>query len=352
MTFAQRPSHTKGAINRAGRLLVETKPNTYEHKEALKVVNDWRTCHAYPLNTFNSTLRYKVKRYSKALVAQRLKRLPTIVDKLERFPNMNLAQMQDIGGIRAVVNTIAQVKELQAEYKDPRRFTHILKKESDYLKHPKKDGYRGVHLVFEYNNTLSRNGLAADYKGLYVELQLRTYLQHTWATAVETTGTFMGESFKTGSGSSEWKHFFALVSSAFAIVEKTPVVEEHEGMSPNEIYVSIKKLEKRLKVIDHIEGLSRAANFVHTAIGRTGYYYIVALDMKDKSISIYSFSENNLEKATSKYAQLEATAGEGVDQVLVRAGDLHSLQAAYPNYFLDMKDFIKKLTVIIQEAKE
>jgi len=33
-------------------------------------------------------------------VTQRLKRVPTIVDKLRREPTMQLASMQDIGGCR------------------------------------------------------------------------------------------------------------------------------------------------------------------------------------------------------------------------------------------------------------
>ncbi len=150
MTFALKPTHSKGTLNRAGQVLVTTGPDTIAYKNALKIVNEWRTCHAYPLNTFNSTLRHKVKRFPDALVAQRLKRLPTIIDKLGRYPDMKLAQMQDIGGIRAVVGSV----------------------------NPKPDGYRGVHLVFEYNNTLSRNGLAKNYSGLLVELQIRTDLQH------------------------------------------------------------------------------------------------------------------------------------------------------------------------------
>jgi putative GTP pyrophosphokinase len=350
VTFTPKPPHSKGALNRAGRLLTTSKPDEAEYDSALKMVNEWRTCHAYPLNTFNSTLRHKVKRFPGALVAQRLKRLPTIIDKLDRYPEMNLAQMQDIGGIRAVVNTVKNVQVLQAEYKDTKRFTHILKKEHDYILAPKPDGYRGVHLVFEYNNTLSRNSLAEDYAGLLVELQIRTELQHVWATAVETTGTLVGESFKTGSGSKEWKEFFALVSSAFAIVEKESVVEKHKNMSPNEIYTAIKKLEKRLGVIDHISGLSVAANDIHS--NNAGFYNIIILDTITRTYDISRFTEDQLKEATDMYAGLEASPKAGRDQVLVRTGDLKSLKAAYPNYFLDVREFIEKLSVIIEEAKE
>lgn len=113
---------------------------------------------------------------------------------------MRLARMQDIGGVRGVVNTIKEVRELQGQYQDTTRFTHELIRGDDYISYPKDDGYRGVHLVYRYNNTLARNGSTEQYTGLLVELQLRTKLQHTWATAVETMGTFKGKSFKSHEG--------------------------------------------------------------------------------------------------------------------------------------------------------
>ncbi|HYH74431.1 MAG TPA: RelA/SpoT domain-containing protein [Candidatus Saccharimonadales bacterium] len=346
MSFASRPPYSKGQLDRAGRSLTNLEPRSEAYKEALKVVNDWRTCHAYPLNTFKSTLRLKAGKYDGSFVAQRLKRLPTIVDKLRRFPDMNLAQMQDIGGIRAVVNNIMDVEALQREYKEKGRFTHELVKEKDYISDPKADGYRGVHLVFRYNNTLARNGLAHEYKGLAIELQIRTQLQHTWATAVETVGTLKGESFKTGRGGREWREFFALVSSAFALVEDRPVLGRHADMTSVDIYQAIKDLDLKLKVLESIRGLSAAAQVMH-GDGYNGYYSIISLDTVNQRVRIYGFPKNQLDVATKEYAELEAHAGEGMDQVLVSAGDLKSLKVAYPNYFLDVRDFVEKVQVII-----
>ena len=98
--------------------------------------------------------------------------------------------MQDIGGVRTIVGSIEQVRELQAAYKSS-RFKHQLVSEKDYIAEPKCDGYRSVHLVFRYVNKR-----APDYNGLSVEMQIRTKLQHAWATAVETMGTFLGQAHK------------------------------------------------------------------------------------------------------------------------------------------------------------
>src|SRR5438270_828907 len=102
MTFTKVPSYSKATINKAGDSLADNE----KHESALSILSEWRACHAYPINTFQKTLRdriSKLKLKENTIVAQRLKRMPTIIDKLRRYPNMKLSQMQDIGGLRAVV---------------------------------------------------------------------------------------------------------------------------------------------------------------------------------------------------------------------------------------------------------
>ena len=349
MTFATPPRYSKSQVNRAGHVLLSARPKSRAYQDALQIVNEWRTAHAYPMNTFQATLRLKVKKYGNAIVAQRLKRLPTIIDKLGRYPEMELSRMQDIGGVRGVVDAIWQVRELQAEYQDKTRFTHELAREHDYIDAPKSDGYRGVHLVYKYNNTLARNGLAGQYKGLSIELQLRTKLQHTWATAVESMGTLREESYKTNQGNKDWLEFFTLISSAFAHVEGTALVPQYAHLNALETYRAVKKSEAKLNVLSQIRGLTLAANAIHTQ-GAGGYYNLIVLNRKDRSVRIYSYARDMLENATTKYAELEASANQDTDQVLVSAGKLKLLKAAYPNYFLDVRDFIEKVETIISEV--
>ncbi len=347
MSYPKRPNHSKTEINRAGQSLVNNSPKTVEYQKALAIVNEWRVCHAYPISTFKSTLRKKVAGYKDPIVAQRLKRLPTIIDKLKRYPDMNLARMQDIGGIRSIVNTVKQVEELQSYYGDPTKLTHELVRLDDYIKNPKPDGYRGVHLVYRYDNTLARNEVAKDYKGLMIELQLRTKLQHTWSTAVETMGTFRGESLKSRQGSSAWLDFFALTSSAFAYVERTPLIPGYENLTPKQTYKAVSDSEKKLNVLDQIKGMATAAKVIHEgSIG--GYYHLIVLNSETKMINITSFPQDRLEEASKVYAEEEAkaVAGENIEPVLVSVGRLKSLKAAYPNYFLDVRDFVEKVEAI------
>lgn len=78
MSF-QTPNFSRKSISRAGAILIDINADTHLKTEALDLINQWRACHAYPVNTFNATLRSRVKKISKnALVAQRLKRVPSI----------------------------------------------------------------------------------------------------------------------------------------------------------------------------------------------------------------------------------------------------------------------------------
>ena len=66
------------------------------------VVSNWRASHQYPLNTFQTTLRQRAQRVltKGVLVAQRIKRLSSIEQKLRRFPDLTLSEIQDIAGCR------------------------------------------------------------------------------------------------------------------------------------------------------------------------------------------------------------------------------------------------------------
>ena len=144
----------------------------------------------------------------------------SIILKLQRTPSMQATTMQDMGGCRAVVDTIDSVAKLTDQFKqiitkldDP--------KEYNYIRHPKPDGYRSVHFVVKYRPK------AKAYQHLpsrRIEIQVRSSLQHKWATALETIDLFTEQTLKTGGGQYSWKRFFILTSSLFAMKEDCPVV--------------------------------------------------------------------------------------------------------------------------------
>lgn len=104
-----KPTYSKGQVDKVGGILVS--PNSYSFEERLSadaILANWRACHGYSINTFPATLRLKLREVDKnAIVAQRMKRAPSISLKLQRFDGMRIACMQDIGGLRAIVSTVA-----------------------------------------------------------------------------------------------------------------------------------------------------------------------------------------------------------------------------------------------------
>jgi hypothetical protein len=291
------------------------------------------------MNTFQATLRQKLKAIdSRAIVAQRLKRAPSIILKLERFEGMNLARMQDIGGLRAVVASIPKVRKLETAYREA-KFKHVLTSSKDYINEPKQDGYRSIHLIFRYVNNN-----ASSYNGLLLELQLRTRLQHAWATAVETMGTFLGQALKSGQGESVWRDFFAKAGAALALVEKTAPVPGFENKTQEDVFAEVASAEHKLGVLDKLRGFAIAANKITTKRGQ-GAYHLIVLDSVERTVSIRPYSKAGLEQANIDYASIEqrTKAGEPIEAVLVSAGPIDALRKAYPNYFLDTQDFVRQI---------
>lgn len=345
---------SKSKVNKAGKTLVNhlsensTQPDNRELLRAFLVLNNWRSCHGYPINTFQATLRTKLKTIdTNALVAQRLKRLPSIILKLKRFENMQLARMQDIGGLRAVVSSLKKVLQLEDNYRNS-RFKHDLHTSRDYINKPKKSGYRSIHLVYRYENPI-----VPKYNGLYIELQIRSRLQHAWATAVETMGTYLDHALKSSEGPEKWLDFFSLVGSAFAHMEGTSPVPGYEELPKEETYQKVIKKMEELDVRDKLMAFSVATKHVSTD-SKKGSYHLIVLNSIEKKVSIFTYAKDQLEKANKDYVKLERKASEEkpFQAVLVSAGSIKSLRQAYPNYFLDTREFVKQLNRIKRTVNE
>ena len=124
-------------------------------------------------------------------LSRRLKRLPTIEDKLRRLPEMKLATMQDIGGCRAVLKTQEQIQRVVERFcANSLRRNGRPDKIRDYVASPKTSGYRAIHIYTRYH-------------GRRIEVQLRTRAQDSWAKMVEDVTSKTGVDFKNGDGPEE-----------------------------------------------------------------------------------------------------------------------------------------------------
>jgi ppGpp synthetase/RelA/SpoT-type nucleotidyltranferase len=334
------PEFSRKEVNRAGEIIMNKNATNEAAENALVVINNWRASHNFPLNTFQMRLRKVAKKINADnLIAQRIKRLVSIKLKLQRFPDMKLAQIQDIGGCRAILKDVTEVGRLVDIYKhDSRGIKHKLSKEQDYILTPKESGYRGIHLIYKY-----RSDKANQYDDMRVEIQVRTLLQHAWATAVETVGTFIKQSLKSSQGESDWLRFFALMSSAIAIKEGKPIVPN----TPEnfvELRSEILKLSNSLDVEGHLTTFRKSIQVLTGASVPNAHYYLLELDPSGGRVIIKAYTQTQLAIASSDYITLEKRiANDNRDAVLVSADSIEALKLAYPNYYLDTDLFLEQL---------
>lgn len=179
--------YSRSKIIKAGKIVRKNESTPEQISVATSVIDNWRAAHAYPLHVIYMHLRGMSKDRDDIIVAERLKRLDSIINKLKRQPTMSLWEMQDLGGCRFIVPTVAEVYSYAEQYKNS-RIRHKLVNTYDYVASPKTSGYRSLHLVFQFqSDTESKQSYN---QNMMIEIQFRTHLQHVWATAVETIGLF------------------------------------------------------------------------------------------------------------------------------------------------------------------
>jgi len=322
-----------------------------EIDESFQALNYYRAAHSYPLNSLTVGLKTRVRNMGKEpIIAQRLKRVPSILQKLRRFDKMKLSRMQDLGGCRAVMETLEDVNSLIASYKK-NRHNHSFAGEKDYIDKPKPSGYRCYHLVYSYRG---KSDAAKNYDGLQIEVQIRTRLQHAWATAVETMDTFLQTSLKSSEGPERWLRFFQLIGSAFAMMENTPLVPETPG-SRSETLREIKQIARELDVKSKFVAYGSVMEDVSrgTTAG-IGHYYLMRLrpatSSSQATLEVQEFPSRQLEMANEQYAKAEQELAKiaGAQVVLVSVESLDSLRRAYPNYFLDTRLFLEEIDRLIR----
>ncbi len=327
------PWGTKGRVNKAG---VRIRSVDVLSAEDINAFESWRAAHGYVLNTFKPLLWSRV-RGKKIIVAQRLKRRLTIIDKLFREPSMELVRMDDIAGSRLIFEGIKALDKFRISFHQS-KFKHKLKHDDkdkyNYIIHPKDSGYRGVHEIYVYNVN-SEEG--RKYNGLYIELQFRTLCQHAWATAVEVVSRITENQPKFDRGDDRHREFFRLASEIIARTQ--------EGLTSCRAHLSDAELCKKFKALDAeinvmrflrnlpvIEQASRIKNNVVlqlTPINKENNTEI--------KLTIHHFLD--IKSATEAYFRLEKANPED-DIVLVRAKTFDDIRSAYRNYFQNTNEFL------------
>lgn len=346
MAWVER-QYSKGQVDKAGRSLITLAADDPAREEAIRIVDNWRSCHGYPLQIIKMTLLNRAKKIdSRALIAQRLKRRPSIEIKLRDNPHMKLSQMQDLGGCRAILENVRHVKRLVEVYKlshakSPKnRSSWDGSDDFDYITRPKADGYRGIHLIFRFQSSGPERQI---FNGQRIEIQIRSKLQHAWATAVETAQVFTGQALKSKvkNASEDWLRFFALTSSAFAAREKTPLVP---GAPENrdDLIRELRETIKRENIMECLRGWNDTIHRIEDAQIADAHSFLLVLDPTKHTLRVASFTKQGADMAQNAYekAEKDNEGDPSVQVVLVAVEEIDALRKAYPNYYVDTRDFI------------
>ena len=344
---------SKKALDRVGDALLRLGENPEADDLVFQQLNSYRSLFnkvMLPVNTAcrnQATRRLKANEAKKVIVVQRIKRLDSITAKLNRFPSMQLSQMQDIGGLRVILPSIGDVeiytKNLLARSKKIK-----IKGMKNYIASPKEDGYRGIHYILELENNATD---VVPFPTLLVELQVRTQVQHIWATGVEIAAIINNKNYKTGDWDADWKESFILLSHLCALLETMDKNIDTFGVDFDNIK---KSTEILLKKIDSFVTLARKTNlakkfnsfskvlpllvkeikqkqFKHTEL----LLLITDFELNKTEVTAYTDEKLALDHLTVWEKRFSSSSKQTGQAVLVSAKDILNLKEAYPNYYMD-----------------
>lgn len=331
----------------------------------LNILTFWRDSHVGALNNAETIVKGSMQQVdSKAFIAKRIKRSESIIKKLERFKGMSLKNMQDIGGIRVVLTNIKDVNKMFQKLK---KYSEFLKSDGslrakNYLVSPKFDGYRGIHIIGKFLN--------GDKKLRSIEIQIRTKLQHSWATSIEIVDLFTQNNLKSTTGLDEWSVFFKLVSKQFSIIESLSGFEKNNQqlligeylkkiLNDDQLWqecLAITTLfTKQLSNLTTIEycfsTFANSLNFIHGQLDTkfsTEGFFLLRLNLATKQVVHEFFEKNNHISASTQYTLYESTLKNNPNWVvaLVSTDAIGGIKQAYPNYFADSEVFISYINLI------
>jgi ppGpp synthetase/RelA/SpoT-type nucleotidyltranferase len=299
--------------------------------EELEQLQEFRTSFSKPLvNVFNITRELADKVNQSSILAFRLKRIDTIINKLSREKEMDLSRMGDIGGIRCIFYNEAEVYKAKALIENTFESGG---KTRDYIKEIHRDiGYKSVHMYVKDPISQKR-----------IEIQLRTRNHHNWATLIEITDLLYDLRLKElGFESNEkFGKFHALMSSD----KELSKVEAELVYDVLDKYNFISVLSKTFRK-NNAEVKKR-----WSSEEKNNSYFLIEASKKDiptlKSFKTFEEAEH------AYFEKYKENSSAEIVLTSIKKPNFKQISVAYANYILSYHTFTSDIRPIIQElAKE
>ena len=325
---------TKNQANKAGeRIAKESEPSSAD----LEIVEQWRAAHLPALNAAMDAIIQVIGDSSEWILVGRLKKLDTIVDKLQRKEGKgrhSLKKMGDIAGCRIIVPNLEDQDRVCDKLRGIPDFTnaHI----NDYVKEPKETGYRAIHMYPSYFGSLDNTPLS-------VEVQIRTFNQHMWATSVEIYDSVMRTRLKFGAGESLSEAMFKLLAAALNLKDTQHFFPEDTQKELDAIGRGVSKILSNVGMLSKLEAANDSLFVAPIPSCTSDDLVLLDVDLEEQVIEIVPLPK---ETAVDRYGELERDNRDH-NVVLVSTADINDLKIAYPNYFMDAGGFVVLLNELL-----
>lgn len=315
-------------ISKINKIGIKIKDGIILNSDEQEIFNYFRQIHELIFEEFYK----KIKLPDKYIVVTRLKRMESIIDKLRRPNSSKLSRIDDIAGIRIIVNNFTEIYEI-SELLEKLLISNNcqLKYNKDYIEFSKKDGYRSLHKIFTFSY---------ENKNLNFEIQIRTKLQHLWSTTVEIYDLIEYKNLKSGSFNKlkTWEGlFFKRCSKTIENFEKEKFTTSKKLVNKIFTFKKYIKIFERLKTIKSIKNINLLKDY------KDEDSLLLIIDIENGSIDFLDGEAKNL---VTYYNILEQEVKKNIKLLLLTIKNIKELHFAYSNYFLNNNEFIELIETI------
>ena len=315
-------------ISKINKIGIKIKDGIILNSDEQEIFNYFRQIHELIFEEFYK----KIKLPDKYIVVTRLKRMESIIDKLRRPNSSKLSRIDDIAGIRIIVNNFTEIYEI-SELLEKLLISNNcqLKYNKDYIEFSKKDGYRSLHKIFTFSY---------ENKNLNFEIQIRTKLQHLWSTTVEIYDLIEYKNLKSGSFNKlkTWEGLFIKrCSKTIENFEKEKFTTSKKLVNKIFTFKKYIKIFERLKTIKSIKNINLLKDY------KDEDSLLLIIDIENGSIDFLDGEAKNL---VTYYNILEQEVKKNIKLLLLTIKNIKKLHFAYSNYFLNNNEFIELIETI------
>jgi ppGpp synthetase/RelA/SpoT-type nucleotidyltranferase len=319
--------HSKSKVDKAGQALAKGVARSEEELVELETVfDDYRKAHLQPLTELTLELQRWITEYgARYYIAQRLKRKPQIIRKLNRL-HVRLSQLQDIGGCRIIVTDNRDVDRL-LKFLQTKLSASAALKITDYREKGRDDtGYRALHLLF------TRDGVS-------LELQVRSQVQHYWAESIERTSVVYGHHLKEREGDPGVISYFKALSDVFYEIESGRQPSPKSKIDIDRLRVDAEAIivaSDTNRVFDSFVNEDVIKTLTAIEAKRVGFNnWIMVFNWNTGSFTTWDIIDRDPDLASAAYVNYEHqfSAQHGFEVVMIGSSDVATVRETHSHYF-------------------